>query len=362
MIISGSNVLMSANTSQSKTYTKKESFNFWVDGASNNSNTDIQNGLNDESSVMDSLQISEEAKKKSEIQVYSTIELTSEDNLFDISDQDKQKILILEKMLEYLTGKKIKIKIPQKLPDSDNCLQIANVTVTQPGQQEAQKKGWGLAYDLTETYSESQEMNFKAAGIVKTTDGREINFTTELNMSRQFASNTDIHIRAGDAQIDPLVINFDGQGTQLQPDRNFIFDINSDGQNENLNFVDKSSGFLVLDNNSDGKINDGSEMFGPKTNNGFSELAEYDADKNGWIDENDAIFDKLQIWTKDDNGNDVLFALGEKGVGAIYLGNVTTNFDIKDSSNQMLGSVAKTGIYLKEDGKPGIIQHIDLSI
>ena len=29
------------------------------------------------------------------------------------------------------------------------------------------------------------------------------------------------------------------------------------------------------------------QAFGTKTGNGFSELAEYDSDGNGWIDEND---------------------------------------------------------------------------
>jgi len=362
MKISESNVIMSASTSQSKTYTKKESLNYWIDGINDNNQNASQNSLNNAPSLLDSLVISDEAKNKAKIQVTSTMEIGSEDNLLDISEQDKQKILVLEKLLEYLTGKKIKIAIPKKLPDKDKYLDALQASSSQITQQQASKKGWGLKYDFKETYSESQKMNFKAAGIVKTADGREINFTSELNISRQFVSDKEIHIQAGDAKIDPLVINFDGQGTKLQPDRNFVFDIDTDGQKENLNFVDSNSGFLVLDKNNDNKINDGSELFGPKTNDGFSELAEYDADKNGWIDENDPIFNKLKIWTKDENGNDTLFALGQKGIGAIYLGNVSSNFDIKDSSNQMLGSVAKTGVYLNEDGKPGIIQHIDLTL
>lgn len=103
-------------------------------------------------------------------------------------------------------------------------------------------------------------------------------------------------------------------------------------------------------------------MFGPESGNGFGELANYDSDGNQWIDENDPIYNQLRIWTKDENGNDQLFALGQKGVGAIYLGNVSTAFDLKDSSNNLQGTIQKTGIFLNENGMVGTVQHIDLAI
>jgi len=34
---------------------------------------------------------------------------------------------------------------------------------------------------------------------VKTADGKEIKFTVDLRMSREFVQNTDLSIRAGDA-------------------------------------------------------------------------------------------------------------------------------------------------------------------
>ncbi len=40
------------------------------------------------------------------------------------------------------------------------------------------------------------------------------------------------------------------------------------------------------------KINDGSELFGTSSGDGFKDLATYDEDENGWIDENDSIFSK----------------------------------------------------------------------
>ena len=209
---------------------------------------------------------------------------------------------------------------------------------------------------------EKQDMSFSANGSVKTADGREINFGLELNMSREFASRLDVSIRAGDAVVkDPLVVNFANSTAALTNDK-YSFDIDSDGIPDQISFAAAGSGFLAFDVNNDGTINNGLELFGPQSGNGFSELAQYDDDNNGWIDENDEIYDKLRIWTKDENGEDQLFALGVKGIGAIYLGNASTAFDLKTSNKDTLGSIARSGIFLRENGTAGTIQHVDLVV
>ena len=88
----------------------------------------------------------------------------------------------------------------------------------------------------------------------------------------------------------------------------------------------------------------------------------HDADGNNWIDENDPIYEKLRIWTVDEKGNKQLIALGQAGVGAIYLGNVSSPFSLKDAGNNTLGQISRTGIFLNEDGTAGTIQHVDLVI
>lgn len=91
-------------------------------------------------------------------------------------------------------------------------------------------------------------------------------------------------------------------------------------------------------------------------------MAKYDEDGNQWIDENDSIYDSLRIRTKDPEGKDVLFALGQKGIGAIFLGNINTPFDMKDGENNLHGQVKNSGVFLREDGSAGIIQQIDLVV
>ena len=139
-------------------------------------------------------------------------------------------------------------------------------------------------------------------------------------------------------------------------------DIDSDGESEQISRLVSGSGFLTLDKNGDGAVNDGSELFGPTLGNGFEELKAYDSDGNDWIDENDDVYDKLRIWMDDGQGNMQLIALGQAGVGALYLGNVASAFDIKDAANNSLGTVQSTGVFLGENGGVGTIQHIDLTI
>ena len=132
-------------------------------------------------------------------------------------------------------------------------------------------------------------MQFAAAGRVVTQDGQEIAFRAELYMSRSFVANSSLTLIGGNAVMtDPLVINFDGTGAQLENTR-FAFDLDSDGTSEQIANLRPNSGYLALDRNGDGVINNGGELFGPVSNNGFTELAAYDDDGNGFIDEGDAV-------------------------------------------------------------------------
>jgi hypothetical protein len=173
----------------------------------------------------------------------------------------------------------------------------------------------------------------EAKGVALTEDGRTIDFGVSLSMSRAFESRTSISIeQVGVKLMDPLVINVSGD-VQSISDQKFVFDLDADGQTEDIHMLKKGSGFLALDRNDDGVINDGSELFGAKSGDGFSDLSEFDLDRNGWIDENDEIYDKLRVWAKNDDGTDTLITLKEADVGAIYLQNVENGFQVKNSMN-----------------------------
>lgn len=218
--------------------------------------------------------------------------------------------------------------------------------------------------NLTASYyhEEAEDTAFRTSGTVRTADGREISFGLELGMSRRFREETKIENITEIVDLtDPLVINLDGNIAGLS-DQKFMFDIDADGEEESISYLQGGSGYLALDKNGDGVINDGSELFGTKSGDGFADLAEYDADGNGWIDENDPIFDKLLIWAKDENGKDELYTLKESGVGAICLQRAATDFSLNSQKdNTQNGQIRSTGIFLYENGNAGTMQQLDLA-
>jgi hypothetical protein len=274
------------------------------------------------------------------------------------------KIRILKALIERLTGKKIDIADPARhfQQQANQTIQSASPDrMSQNGGGGSDEQGWGIIYEYHESHYEHEQTTLSADGIIVTEDGRELSFQVQLTMSREFYNEHHLSIRAGDALKDPLVVNFAGAAAALS-DTSFRFDIDHDGTAEHIRFVAQGSGFLALDHNEDGIVNNGGELFGAMTGEGFAELQHYDADRNGWIDENDAIYDRLRIWTRDESGNSQLFSLGQKGIGAIYLDHVTTPFSLKDEMNNLQGQVRSTGLFIFENGSAGTVQQIDLAV
>lgn len=219
---------------------------------------------------------------------------------------------------------------------------------------------WKRVTSESTTFSESEATTFQSQGVAVTADGRSIHFDVALNMSRSFTATHEAFASEEVILMDPLIINLDSDVTSLSGAK-FQFDLDSDGENETISFAGAGSGFLALDSNGNGVIDDGSELFGTKSGDGFADLAAHDADGNGWIDENDAVYSKLRVWTKDAGGNDRLMNLKEANVGAIYLGSADTEFSLNDAqTNGTNGVIRKTGIYLKETGEAGTLSHVDL--
>jgi hypothetical protein len=97
-----------------------------------------------------------------------------------------------------------------------------------------------------------------------------------------------------------------GQSTLITP-----FDIDADGILDKINwtFWESEEGILTLDRNGNGRIDDGSELFGDATPlpsgetapNGFAALGIYDqtalgGNEDGVITSKDAVWSKLRIW------------------------------------------------------------------
>ncbi|MBD3181759.1 hypothetical protein GF312_05670 [Candidatus Poribacteria bacterium] len=293
------------------------------------------------SSNGDTVNLSKKSKK--------TESLLDED---DLNSALTNELRMIKLLLEKLTGKKIKLTYIKPVKERSPEIKA--------NQQEL-KPEFGLDYNFQHTIYESEKTNFSAKGIINTSDGKQISFELDLELSREFLQQQNINISAGNSPklTDPLVINFEGKAAELT-DAKFNFDLNIDGKDEQISFVSPGSGFLTIDKNNDGKINNGSELFGPKTGKGFEELAQYDSDGNKWIDENDPIYNDLRIWSKNGGGKDNLFSLKQKGIEAVYLGNQITYFNLNNRQNIMKGQVQSTGVYVNENNSIGTIQQINL--
>lgn len=221
---------------------------------------------------------------------------------------------------------------------------------------------WNQITDTSYHYEEMECTSFASTGTAITADGREITFNVSFTMSRAFKEEyqTSAFTQYEQVLTDPLVINLDSNPTTVS-DQTFFFDIDCDGKEDELSSLSEGNGFLAYDKNNDGIINDGNELFGTKSGNGFYDLSQYDKDQNGWIDEADDIFRHLKVWTKDKDGNDRLISLKEADVGAIYLGSTSTQFSLKDQHNNLNALIRSSGIFLKENGQSGCISQIDLA-
>ena len=240
--------------------------------------------------------------------------------------------------------------------------QSANNPVTIEAQLLGENLGTGGHHEYFYYYEETETTCFNTTGTAITADGRELSFNISLEMSRSFVEMASESIDFGQPRLcDPLVINLNTNVASVS-DQKFFFDIDADGIKDEISMLGADSGYLALDNNEDGIINDGSELFGTQSGNGFKDLLAYDEDGNGWIDEADSIFKKLKIWSMDENGNSTLIDLLEAGVGAIYLGYENTEFSLKNAENETNAVIQKTGLFLFEDGTSGTVQQMDLAV
>jgi hypothetical protein len=213
--------------------------------------------------------------------------------------------------------------------------------------------------EIKSVYAEAESMNFQVQAFVQA-DGKEIELSLNVSLSRSFVQKTTRTIEINKVLQDPLVVSLNGSMPSLSS-KTFSFDIDSDGKSDQISQLNSGNGFLALDKNSNGIIDNGNELFGTKSGDGFKDLSIYDEDKNGWIDENDAIFDKLRIWQKSED-KDRLVALGQVGIGAIFLGNTSTPFSLKSNSNELLGELRNSGFVLFENSRAGVISQIDLAV
>jgi Ca2+-binding RTX toxin-like protein len=162
---------------------------------------------------------------------------------------------------------------------------------------------------------------------------------------------------------DPLVLDLDGDGVETVPISTtspIMFDGDADGIKTSTGWVKADDGFLVMDRNGNGVIDNGSEQFGNSTPlsaggtaaDGFAALAQEDTNLDGKVDSADSRWGQLRVW-RDLNQDGIsqsneLFTMTQIGVASFNVAK-TQNLTTLSNGNQ----IADLGFYTKTDGSTG---------
>ena len=127
------------------------------------------------------------------------------------------------------------------------------------------------------------------------------------------ANLIDAFLWAKDVLFDPLILDLDNDGFNIiDKSEGAYFDKDNNGYRERIDWTRKDA-FLTLDRNNNGRIDNGTELFGDTTfinvedkyaQNGFSALKQYDENDDGVINSEDSVFGDLRLWV-DANGDGI---------------------------------------------------------
>ena len=162
---------------------------------------------------------------------------------------------------------------------------------------------------------------------------------------------------------DPIALDLDGDGIETTASAGLsgsLFDHDRDGIRTAGGWVAADDGLLALDLNGDGRIGHGGELFGDNTllpdgspaENGYAALAQYDANQDGIIDSQDAVFERLRVW-RDLNQDGIsqegeLFTLPQLDISSLNLAHQNANRNLGNGN-----SLAQSGSYTRADGSQG---------
>jgi len=242
--------------------------------------------------------------------------------------------------LEALMGKKIEIKSFK----ANNSHNPTNNQSSSPV----------MIYENVQQEISSLDLSFE--GSLSTKDGKEMSFSLSLEWNQEFVENNRLRIQDGKIFEDPLVISLDGMPPVISD--KFEFNLNENAQQ--LNYLNANAGYLVNDANNNNSVDDGGELFGPHTSDGFAELSKYDDDNNGWIDSSDKIFKQLKLWTPTKNGDELL-SLQNVGIGAISLSTTDINFVAKDSIDNPIANYKEASVAIDNKGNAYGVFSVDLA-
>lgn len=197
-----------------------------------------------------------------------------------------------------------------------------------------------------------QALSFSQQNV--TVENRSNSSQSSTSASAVSIEQGSLSISSGEQEVqqsDPLALDLDGNGlTTSGVENGILFDIDGDGTKEKTSFISGGDAFLAYDKNGNGVIDNGKELFGDSNGyqHGFAELAAYDDNKDGKIDAADAIYDKLQLLSIDQEGKQKLENLNQSKVASINL-----DYTEPHQAINQYDSIAQLGEFTYKDGTKG---------
>lgn len=263
-----------------------------------------------------------------------------------------QKQAMLEAMFSMLFGADARTSssVRELLAGTERSPLGFDMALLSPG---APQPRWQLTQTLQR--KETESCDFAASGKVCLADGSQRQFEVGFHMER----SEELGKTVSTTLFDPLVIDCAAPKVGVAGEE-IAFDLNCDGTLELMRLPGDDSAFLFLDRNHNGQADDGSELFGPQSGNGFTELARLDSDSNGWIDSADPAFAELMLWRSGALGKQQVQDLAAAGVGALATAAVATPFALKADGEQV-GQMRSSSVWLGETGGAGTVRQVDVA-
>ena len=167
---------------------------------------------------------------------------------------------------------------------------------------------------------------------------------------------------------DPLALDLDGDGIETRgADGQVVFDHNGDGVKTGTGWLRPDDGWLVLDRNSNGTIDNGGELFGidtvkadgTKATDGFDALSDLDSNNDDVFDSSDTRFADVRVW-RDLNQDGVsqsseLSTLAANNIRSISLSKTTATTNLGNGNAQ-----TATATFTRTDDTTGAAANLEL--
>lgn len=157
------------------------------------------------------------------------------------------------------------------------------------------------------------------------------------------------YIDAGNAPAprDPLVLDLGESGIELTSIENGVhFDLDNNGFAELTAWIGTEDGFLAIDRNGNGVIDNGGELFGDQvvlkdgtiSTSGFEALADFNENGDDVIDKNDRDFLNLRVWV-DKNHNGISESNELKSLSELDIVSINLNYTVADYIDSETGTI-----------------------